>query len=524
MSRIDRIALLVSLAAIMAAAFVSYQIFQNMPHIEDEMAFTWQAKVIARGQLTVATPKPCANCYMVPFVVDYNGLRFGKYPLGWPVLLAFGEFFHARGMVNPLLAGLATWFTYLLGKKLKGEITGLLSAILTATSPFFLMNSGSLLSHPWSLTLAQAFCQAWLDAFGPPNLNLPEKVRRSLPVAAAGLSMAGLALTRPLTAVAVAVPFAAHGLYLLVRADAATRKRLLVFGLLTGSLAILHFAWQFAVTGNPLINPYTLWWPYDTIGFGLGVGLQKNGYLPIDAWLNAMFSLSFGASDLFGWPGISWLFMPFGFVAILRDQRLRQSWGIWLMLAVLPALILAYGLYWIGSWVYGPRYYYEGLFSAVILTALGMQWLAGPLPRLIQGRLQARRFPWQARPVLRFVSVSALASLLVIGNLWIYTPSRLSKMVGMYKISRDCQLPFQLPMAQQAIPALVFVHVEQRWVEYGCMIDLTSPFMDSDFVIAISRGYEMDEAVAKTLPRRHILHYYPDTRRFSLTPRDVPPQ
>ena len=523
MSRNDRLALLVSLAAILAAAFVSLRIYEGLPHIEDEIAFTWQAKLIARGQLTVPSPQPCPKCFLVPFVVDYNGQRFGKYPLGWPVVLALGEALNARQIVNPLLAGLGVWLTYLLGKKLNGEGTGLLAALLTATSPFFLMNSGSLLSHPWSLVLSLAFSMAWLDAFTQPNPRLPARLARSLPTLTAGLCMAGLALTRPLTAVGLALPFGAHGLYLLLRADPATRKRLLVFGLLAGCLALLHIAWQFAVTGNPLLNPYMLWWPYDTIGFGPGVGLQEDGYLLHDAWINAQVSLSFGASDLFGWPGLSWLFMPLGGYAIFRQQHLRRSAGAWLAAAILPALVLIYTVYWIGSWLYGPRYYYEGLFSAAFLTALGMQWLVGALPWRSSSGRQVLQFPWHGWQTLRYVLSSALVVTLMACNLLFYVPSRLGGMTGLYGVSRDCYRPFETAPARVAIPALVFVHMH-KWIEFGCMIDMSSPFMDSEFVLAISRNPQIDAAIAAELPERNVLHYYPETRRFISSRQENSPQ
>ena len=59
----------------------------------------------------------------------------------------------ARAWINPLLAGLGVWLTYLLGKRIFSDFVGLLAAGLTVTSPFFLMNSGSLLSHPFGLVL-----------------------------------------------------------------------------------------------------------------------------------------------------------------------------------------------------------------------------------------------------------------------------------------------------------------------------------------------------------------------------------
>ncbi len=102
--------------AVFAAYRVHDRVFEGMAHLEDEMAYLWQAQVIAQGQLTVPSP-PNPKSFLFPFVVDYNGQRFGKYPLGWPVVLAIGERLNLRHWVNPLLAGLGVWLTYLLGRK-----------------------------------------------------------------------------------------------------------------------------------------------------------------------------------------------------------------------------------------------------------------------------------------------------------------------------------------------------------------------------------------------------------------------
>ncbi|MFQ5615953.1 MAG: hypothetical protein ACE5GO_05780, partial [Anaerolineales bacterium] len=147
MSRSDWIALFLSLLAVAAAYLVADRVFERMPHLEDEFAYVWQARVIATGQLTIETP-PHPKKFLVPFVVDHEGRRFGKYPLGWPALLGIGVWAGLRDWVNPLLAGLGVWLTYRLGRKLMGETVGLLAALLTLTSPFFLLNAGSLLSHP----------------------------------------------------------------------------------------------------------------------------------------------------------------------------------------------------------------------------------------------------------------------------------------------------------------------------------------------------------------------------------------
>lgn len=486
LSWFDRLALAISLLTVFTCFWITQNIFESMPHIEDEMAYTWQAKVIARGQLTLSTPQNCPGCFLVPFVVDHNGLRFGKYPLGWPVVLSFGERLGARDWVNPILAGWSVWLLYRLGKKLFDEKTALLAALLAATSPFLLMNSGSYLAHPWSLFLTLCLILAWLDTFSP-----QQPIPRWISASIAALSIGLLALTRPLTAVGVSLPFFLHALWLLLRSNRQTRLTVLGIGVLAGLVAGTHFLWQYAVTGNPLLNPYTLWWPYDNIGFGPNIGLQQGGYQPIHAVWNAEFSLNFLKYDLFGWAACSWIFLPVGLLAIWRNRR------AWLMAATVPTLIAAYGLYWVSSVVLGPRYYYETLPGLALLSAAGIRWLA------------LRHLPWPRWQKVPLALTTILVTILLACNLLFYTPMRLDGLRGLYGVSRAKIAQFLSPEWQSFTPALILVMEEKSWIDYGSLIDLSSPFMDSPFIFAWSNTPHYDWLIKKEFSNRAAFYYYP---------------
>ena len=493
MTRADRIALFLSLLAILAGYLVSDRIFERLAHIEDEMAYLWQAQVIAKDQLTLPSPEE-PKSFLVPFVIDYHGQRFGKYPLGWPVMLSFGVRLGVHYLINPLLAALGVWFTYRLGKFVLSETAGLLAAGLTLTSPFFLMNSGSLLSHPLGLTLSAGFALAWLDAF-----TRPEASRRWLPTITAAAALGALALTRPMTALAMGAPFGLHGLYLLVHGSVDVRKRLIVLGLIVLCITSLHFVWQYAVTGDPLLNPYTLWWEYDKIGFGPGYGHADGGHSLYRARINNRHSLRTGWHDLFGWGGYSWIFLPFGLVAIRKNLR------SWLVASVFPSLVLVYTVYWIGSALFGPRYYYEGLYSLTLISAAGICMIAGwPLTA-------TQPFPnYQGWRRVRALATTALLAFLLSANLLFYTPIRLESMRGLYGVERVHQEPFLSPTAQQLTPALVVVHTSGKWIEYGTLLELENPFLDTPFIFIIARSDAMDRAAASQFPERSIYHYYPD--------------
>lgn len=508
MSAAARFALLLAIAAVIVGSLVSLRVFEDVPHIEDETAYSWQARAIAAGAMFLPTP-PCPECFLVPFVVDHGGLRTAKYPPGWPAALALGVLAGARWLVNPLLSGFSVWLVFLLTRKLTDEITALIAAVLLATSPFFVMNSGTLLAHPWSLFLTLAFALAWLDAFSLTKEQ--NRVPRWLSVLTACLCLGLLILTRPLTAAAVALPFAIHALAILIRGP----RNLKIYTLWVALAGILfsgvYLLWQYAITGDIFTNPYTLWWPYDTIGFGAHIGRQTGGYWPHDAIPNLQVSLSFGNFDLFGWPNLSGIFLPFGLIA------LRRSRPAWPVIAILPALVAAYMLYWIGSWLIGPRYYYEGLGSAVILSAAGIRWLAGVLPT------RAAPTVWRTVKTARFALVSGAVMLLIGSNLIWYLPMRVNGLRGLYGTSRAQLAPFYTSEVEKLTPALVFVHPHLGWRSYGTLLELSSPLNDSPFVFTYSRDAERNQLVADWLPGRTLLHYYPETPYVLFTaPRPEP--
>lgn len=476
------LAAVIALGACLAAGWASAAVFERIPHLEDEFAILWQADVMADGH--IAQPSPdFPRSFMVPFVVDYQGLRFGKYPPGWPALLSLGVRVGAPWLVNALLAGACAWLTYRLGRRLGGPAVGLLAALLTATSPMFLLLSASLMSHSLSVFLTLALTLAWLDSLSPEAAKVPQ----ALPVAVAGLSLGLLALTRPLTAVAVGLPFGVHGAWLLLRGSQRSRRAVLGIGLLAAATGCLVFVWQWALTGDPLRNLYTLWWPYDRIGFGPGHGVTEAGHTLNLARTNTRFSLRVGQHDLFGWPYLSWVFAPLGLIAL---RRRREAW---LLAALLPVLVVLYAAYWVGAWLYGPRYYIEALGAMAVLSAGGIVALAGGL-----GTTRPRRW--------RLIGVSACVVTLFCLNLGFYLPARLRQMTGLYGITRAAGQPLEALALERA---LLIVHPPFSWTEYGALLRLTPPFAEGDLLLAYTRGRETDGLLSKVYADRPVYHYYP---------------
>lgn len=183
---------------------------------------------------------------------------------------------------------------------------------------------------------------------------------------------------------------------------------------------------------------------------------------------------------------------------------MRRNGRALLTVCVFPSLVIFYMAYWVSIWVTGPRYYYEGLPGLMLLIAAGVAWLAGWPTRTDQ--------PWQVysgKKRLRPLAMAAILILLVSTNLIYFTPLRLGGMRGLYGAQRSQLEPFQSPDALRLTPALIIVHPD-HWIEYGSLLELSNPFLDSPFIFVMSRSVEADERVANHFPDRSIYHYYPN--------------
>lgn len=475
----------ICLAALLATAAVAAFAFERLPHLEDEVAYLFQAKTLALGRLTVPSPEP-EEAFWTPFVLDHEGRRFGKYSPGWPVVLALGVLLRVPWLVNPVLAALSLYLVYRLGRDLYDEETGLLAAALGLVSPLFLILGGSFLSHVnslfWLLLFSLWFIwtargRHWSYALG------------------AGLALGAAFLTRPLTATAYALPFVVYSLAQVVRRRQAHWSHYLLVAAGGGALATLLPVYQWAVTGDPWLNPYVLWWPYDRLGFGPGIGAMPGGHSPYYAWINLKQDLSRAATDVLGWPGLSWLPLLLGLT--LRPRRRDLA-----LLAPFGCLVVAYLFYWIGSpsRLWGPRYYFEGFAGLWLLAAVGLrkswQWAR-------------ERRPWLGQ------ALAVALALITAGSLAINMPWRLAEAHGFYGITRSQLAPVQEAGLENS---LVIVYAE-RWLEYGAMLAGMSPTLDDDVIYARGSGADVDAITITNFAGREV--YYLHDGQLSRTP---PPQ
>jgi hypothetical protein len=360
-------------ASVLLPSLIALHGLEAVPHVADETAYLFQAKIFAAGRIW-APPPPAAlaEFFEHEHVILAGDRWFGKYPPLYPALLALGLLAGAPWAVNPILAALTGWVVFLLGRELAGWSWGLVAWLLLLTSPFFLIMSGTFMSHAASALFVTAFL--WLTI---------RTVRyESLAAGLGAGACVGLALfTRPYTALIAGLVGAAYGLFEWNRRlrPPWMFRALLAVAVSASFLVAAYVFWNAMLyTVDPQLGTHALYNPSDRLGFGpdKGQGWLMTwgswGHTPAKAFRATYRFLEFTAEYLFGWP---WLLSFSLALAPFLWGRARAE--AWLLASLGPALALGHMLYWATQHIaYGARYWYAAVPGLAVLSALGVRALA----------------------------------------------------------------------------------------------------------------------------------------------------
>ena len=487
---------------------IAIHILERIPHVQDSVTYLFQAQTLARGKLWAPAP-PLPEFFEQEFLLVRDGRWFGKYPPGFPAVLALGVLAGAPWLVNPLLATLTVPLLYTLGRLLYNHTTGLLAALLSLASPFFLFMSGSHMSHPAELFWITLFMSSWLLALRHHNTRQANAYG-----ALAGLALGLTFLTRQLTTVALGLPFLALTLLPAIATAMRTRttnllqalvpylRPALITAAISACFLILLLAYQSALTGDPFTDPRLLFWDYDRLGFGQEFGEGQNayrlalteqglaqiwfhdpgqpprGHTPARGIFNLERNWEALQTHLFGWfPMFTTAFI---WLLILLRRPTRSDR---LLLYSAALLISAHLFYWASGISYGPRYFYAALPALLLLSARGLHLLA----------------QHTGRPATAILLLTLLG-----GALLLSAPTYIDQYRGYNFVDRH-----KLTLVEQANiqqPALIFVDPRQDWWEYGSVFSANTPWLDSPTIFARDLGPTANHQLLTHFPTHHPYH------------------
>lgn len=558
-------ALLLALLSFALTAFISRAVFDRLPHLEDEVAYLFQAEVFAQGDLVIQAPVP-ALPFWKPFVVDHSsGTRFSKYTPGWSGWLSVGVRLGEPWIINAFFGMLTVALIYRVGREVFNRDVGLVAALLLTFAPIALLLNATLMSHTSALFFATLFIYSYW--------RLTRSTRRWLLWGGlAGAALGMLVINRPLSAVGIVVPYVVFSLLRLGRtlvqdraAFLPTLRPLILLGVLALTISLAIPIYNYAATGDPTTNLYTLVWAYDKVGFGEGFG--KTGHTLEKGIQFARYDLSLLAADLFGWQA--------GSVTTEIQQGLLSSDGYypltglsWILL--LPGLIIGFGhrKAWVWLWAINVGIWFWWMPSGVennltVWLLVGAILLFAPLIFVFDRRETSDHQPlwtwlllatvislimvhlayWigsqrystryyfemitaavllSALPVAFFIQRLkrpgwrlAVYGVLVLLCLWSFVTYSTPRIDALRDFNRITPEFLQAVNARRTTdkPLLVLITgvngVGPSWRSFGPLMIVTGPYLDTDIVAASDHGRpgRLDE-VRQMFPDREIIELY----------------
>jgi hypothetical protein len=336
-----------------AGALLSRLLFAHNPHLVDTIAQLFQARIFAAGSFTAPAP-PQMEFFAASHLVEHAGRWFSQYPPGHPALLAVGIIAGIPWVVNPLFAAGTVVLVCETGRRLLGEGSGRLAAMLYLVSPFVIMMSASYMNHVTTgFFLALGFYSV-VRSIDEGGYAWP---------AIAGGSLAFAMTIRPLESVAWAVVL---GSWILARRGL---KPALVTTVVCAIGLLPLLAYNALTVGHPLRFGYTLLWGSEH-GLGFHTDPWGNAFTPLLSFANTALDFQRLNDYLLGWPLPSLVFILAAIAGAIRYQRARST-SVPLLLLLFAGPV-AYFFYWHRDDYLGPRFLYSSVVPAVLLTAMGI--------------------------------------------------------------------------------------------------------------------------------------------------------
>ena len=338
-------------------SIIAYSVLDHIPHVLDSIAQLFQAKIFKMGKLYVDPPSQ-KEFFDYAHVIN-NVKWYSQYPPGHSLLLMLGLFFGVPWLIGPFLGTLSLFVFYLFIKNIySDQRMTYLGATLLFLSPFFLFMSSSHMNHTSTLFFVMLFLYFYQRFLSSDSF---------LTALFSGLSL-GYAITiRPLTAVAIGIPFIGNLLICSFGKRRVNIRTLLAFFAGVSLMVFLLLLYNDLTNGSPFLFGYQK--KYQALGFwGSAQGWPPQPHTLKGGIINTSNNLIGLNQYLFEWPVPSLIFI---FIFFLSPLSLRKNRWDYLFLCASISLIFSYFFYYHQDYIFGPRFYYSLTPFMIILTVRG---------------------------------------------------------------------------------------------------------------------------------------------------------
>jgi hypothetical protein len=451
--------------------FIIFFVLQKTPVTDDEQVYEFQARLLLQGKLS-AQPLLASNSFNYSLIIKDANKITGHYQLGHPFFLALGIWLLRTPYLFPVLfAVFMPFLIYAIAQLLfNREAISIISALLLSMSPFFLFTSATLLGHSEAIFFLALFIWLFFLSF-----KTQKQFEKILLKGAAGICIGLVFNTRPLTAMAFAIPIMLFSIFQILKRkdrDYSGYAAMLVGGLLLLSVTLWY---NHYISGSYFTFPYQKYNGFEKIGFGPIISnyshtLMKginNGTIRL---LKFIF-FSFGS--------------PIGFFFLL-PYMVKKKWIkeekilFGLILAVVIIHIFYYGA---GVSDTGPVYFYELLIPFTLLSGRGAILAHDYLTKKIRN---GRRFiPW----------------FLVITSALCYATFFPEQAITLRNLTTQINEPYRLVKKNNIHRAVIFIYsLPQVGWAYNPPIYL--PGSDPDIIYCFLKEGPVNEKVLAAFPNR----------------------
>jgi 4-amino-4-deoxy-L-arabinose transferase-like glycosyltransferase len=342
-----------------ATNLISYFVFEHIPHVQDSIAQLFQAKIFASGHLTAPPPPiPVFFQYFYDNLIITKDQWYSQYPPAHPFFLMIGVLLGAPWIINPLFASFSVMLLYGITRQYYSSREARLATLLLSVSPFFLFMSASYMNHVPTLFFSLLFLF---------TLNKSRGENKPFYGLLCGLSLGILLNIRMGEAVMMGAVFGSIYLISVIRRrqDASLAAFSAAFIVLTGVLLVYNYA----TNGNPFLFGYQLRWGANhTLGFAASTVITTPPHTPLRGLGHTLSNFIALNQNLFEWPVPSLLFIIVFFMPYFFRKNPCDYW----LLAGLFGSPIFYFFYFYQDICLGPRFFYNSLPFAVMLTARSM--------------------------------------------------------------------------------------------------------------------------------------------------------